>query len=145
MIKSITLGALLSVAVLTHGANAQSSRDGAAAGGAVSGAAAGAVGGAVVGGPVGAVVGGAIGAAAGGTAGAAFTPEDRTYVRGYVTRHHVDAVTLDEPLAIGRPLPPRVRTYVIEGNPRYENYRYARVNNQTLLIDARGNVLGSID
>jgi hypothetical protein len=66
-------------------------------------------------------------------------------VRGYVTKHHVDAVTIDEPLAIGRPLPPRVKTYVIEGNPRYESYRYARVNNQTLLIDGHGNVLGSVD
>jgi hypothetical protein len=145
MIKSISLGVLLSVAALTYGANAQTSRDGAAAGGAVSGAAAGAVGGAVVGGPVGAVVGGVVGAAVGGSAGAAFTPEDRTYVRGYVTDRRVDPVTLDEPIAIGRPLPPRVKTYVIEGNPRYSSYRYARVNNQYLLVDANGNVLGAVD
>jgi len=145
MIRSITLGALLSVAVLAQGAHAQSSRDGAAAGGAVSGAAAGAVGGAVVGGPVGAVVGGIAGAAIGGSAGAAFTPEDRTYVRTYVTERRVDPVTIDEPIAIGRPLPPRVKTYVIEGNPRYSSYRYARVNNQYLLVDAHGNVLGAVD
>ena len=43
MLKSITLGALLSVAALAHGASAQTSQDGAAAGGALSGAAAGAV------------------------------------------------------------------------------------------------------
>jgi len=145
MIKAISLGTLLSIAVLSGGAYAQSSRDGAAAGGAVSGATAGAVGGAVVGGPVGAVVGGVAGAAVGGSAGAAITPDDRTYIHGYVTRRRIDPVVVHEPIAIGRPLPRTVRTYTIEGNPRYESYRYARVNNQYLLVDANGNIIGSID
>ncbi|MDF2120572.1 DUF1236 domain-containing protein [Roseiarcaceae bacterium H3SJ34-1] len=145
MIKAISLGTLLSIAVLSGGAYAQSSRDGAAAGGALSGAAAGAAGGAVVGGPVGAVVGGVAGAAVGSTAGAALTPDDRTYIRGYVTERRVDPVVIHEPLAVGRPLPRQVRTYTIEGDPRYNAYRYARVNNQYLLVDANGNVIGSLD
>ncbi|OJY05959.1 MAG: hypothetical protein BGP04_11630 [Rhizobiales bacterium 62-17] len=124
---------------------AQTQRDGAAAGGALSGGAAGAAGGAIVGGPVGAVVGGIVGATVGGSAGAALTPDDQRYIHGYVVERDIDNVAISEPLARGRSLPRSVRTYVIEGDQRYHSLRYARVNNQYLLVDSRGNIVGAIE
>jgi uncharacterized protein YcfJ len=122
---------------------------GGAASGAVTGATAGAIGGAIVGGPVGAVVGGVggavVGGATGGTVAAAITPEDRVYVRRYVDEREVAPVMTRQRIVVGRPLPRTVRTYRFEGNPRLTAYNYARVNNQYYLVDARGNVMGSID
>lgn len=118
---------------------AQNNRDG-AAGGAVGGGAAGAVGGAIVGGPVGAAVGGVAGAAAGAIAGS-LTPDDRTYVRQYVTRREVEPTIVQERVVVGKPLPGTVRTYRFEGNSRLERHGYARINKQYVVIDADGNVM----
>lgn len=145
MLKTTLLASAIATLALVPIAQAQSERDGAAAGGAVTGGAAGAVGGAIVGGPVGAVVGGIVGATVGGSTGAALTPDDRRYIRGYVVERRVDNVVIDEPLARGRPLPRSVRTYVIEGDQRYQSLRYAHVNDQYLLVDSRGNVVGVIE
>ena len=129
----------------------ETAAQGGAAGGAMTGAAAGAIGGAVIGGPVGAVVGGVggaiVGGAAGGTIAAASTmpAEDRVYVRRYVDQRAVAPMTVRERVVVGRPLPRTVRTYRFENEPRFNDYRYARVNDQYILIDERGNVLGSID
>lgn len=112
-------------------------------GGAVGGAAAGAVGGALVGGPVGAVIGGVAGAAAGGALGS-ITNDDRTYIQTHVYEQKVAPVTVKENIVIGKPLPTTVKTYTFAGRPTLKDYRYAYVNNQYLLIDSRGNVLGSI-
>lgn len=112
-------------------------------GGAVGGAAAGAVGGAIIGGPIGAVIGGAAGAVAGGAVGS-ITADDRVYVQKYVYERQVAPVTVREPIAIGKPLPRTVKTYTFEGNQRLGPYRYAYVNNQYLLVDSNGMVLGAI-
>lgn len=144
LMKSLLVSAFAALALLSA-AHAQSQRDGAAAGGAISGGAAGAAGGAIVGGPVGAVVGGIVGATVGGSAGAALTPDDQRYIRGYVVERKVDDIAISEPLVRGRPLPRSVRTYAIEGDPRYNSLRYAQVNGQYLLIDSRGNIIGTIE
>ena len=115
----------------------------AARGGAAAGGAAGAVGGAIVGGPVGAVVGGIAGLAVGSTAGA-LTPEDHVYLRQYVRdRKDVQGFAIQD-MAIGGSLPRTVALYRIEGNPRLSDYRYAYVNNQYLLVDANGRIIGAI-
>lgn len=116
----------------------------AAKGGAISGAAAGAVGGALVGGPVGAVVGGVAGAAVGATAGS-LTPEDRVYVRDYAVKHRPARVMIKEPIVIGQPLPPTVKVYAIEGNPRLASYRYAYVNDDYYLVDGSGRIVSELE
>ncbi len=103
-------------------------------GGTAAGAATGAVGGAIVGGPVGAVVGGAVGAVAGGAVGS-ISEADRTYVRGYVVQNRRPSVRVEGPLAVGAILPQQVQVYRVEGNPAFENYRYAWVNDRAVLID----------
>jgi outer membrane lipoprotein SlyB len=115
-----------------------------ARGGAVGGAAAGAVGGALVGGPVGAVVGGAVGATTGAAVGS-LSDEDRVYVRGYVVKQRAEPVTVRERIVVGEALPTTVRTYQIEGNPRLSGYRYAYVNNEYYLVNARGQVVTTIE
>lgn len=96
------------------------------------GAATGAIAGAAVGGPVGAVVGGAAGAAV----GASLSPADAGTVRQYVVTQRRPSVRLREEVVVGAPLPTRVRLYTIPANVGVTTeYRYAVVNNQTVLVD----------
>jgi hypothetical protein len=130
---------ILSPVLIAPPALAQSGTEGGAASGAVTGA----VGGAIIGGPVGA----AVGAVVGGTTGAAvgsLSDQDRVYVRDYVVKQHVPAATVEERIVVGQPLPPRVKTYVIEGNPHLHGYRYAYVNNDYYLVDSGGRVVTEI-
>lgn len=113
------------------------------AGGAVGGAAAGAVGGAIVGGPVGAVIGGVAGAVGGATLGS-MTQEDKVWVRRYVETHPRASVKVEEPIVVGKPLPRTVTVYEIDGNPHLAGYRYAYVNDNYLLVDRDGMVVGTI-
>lgn len=134
--------AIVMIAVMgTSIANAQTSGS---QGGAVGGAAAGAVGGAIVGGPIGAVIGAGAGAVAGGALGS-MTQDDRVYVQKYVYDKRVEPVTVKERLVIGKPLPGTVKTYTFDGNARMSAYRYAYVNNQYLLLDKSGNIVGAIE
>ncbi len=105
-------------------------------GGAVSGAAAGAVGGAIVGGPVGAVVGGGAGFVAGSVLGSV-SNEDRTYVRKYSEERRYPSVVYEHEVAVGSELPGTMTYYEIENRPSMSSYRYARVNNHTVLVDPR--------
>lgn len=116
-----------------------------AQGGAAGGAAAGAVGGALVGGPVGAAVGAVVGGAAGAMTGSAFTPEDRTYVREYVARERVPSVRYEREVAVGQRLPDTIEYRRISGNPRFESYRYARVNDRYVMVDRDGTIVQIID
>lgn len=141
--KKIIGGALLAtLALAPMTASAQSSSG--AQGGAASGLVGGAVVGAVVGGPVGAVIGGAVGATTGAAVGG-IAAEDRTYIQGYVYDHRVEPVTVQERVVIGEPLPTTVKTYTFENRPSLAKYRYAYVNNQYILVDANGRVMGSIN
>lgn len=115
-----------------------------ATGGAVTGVIGGAAVGAVVGGPVGAVIGGVIGGASGATVGA-LTAEDRVYVQQYVYGRQVEPVVVQQGLVVGQPVPAGVAVYNFEGNPRLANYRYVYVNQQYVLIDANGRVVGAIE
>ena len=136
IIKSVIVLSALAVAVPAF---AQSEKG--ATGGAVGGGVAGAVGGAIVGGPVGAVVGGVVGATAGSAVGS-LSADDRTYIRSYVYESKAPNVVVQQRVAVGQPLPTEVEVYSFD-RPGLD-YRYAHVNSQYLLIDAQGNVVGSI-
>ncbi len=100
--------------------------------GAAGGAAAGAVGGAVVGGPVGAAVGGVTGAIVGG----ALSAPDQTRVREYVVKEHHPSVKVQEDVRVGTVLPGTVTYYEIPNKVGVKTtYRYAVVNDRTVLVD----------
>jgi len=141
--KTFIKAALLAtVALAPVSAFAQSSSG--AQGGAASGLVGGAVVGGVVGGPVGAVIGGAVGATTGAAVGG-LAADDRVYIQKYVYERPVQPVTVQERIVIGEPLPTTVKTYTFEGRPSLASYRYAYVNNQYVLVDSRGHVMGSIN
>jgi hypothetical protein len=124
---------LLSAALLSSLATAAVAQDSA-----VTGAAGGAVTGAIVGGPVGAVVGGAVGA----IAGTAIDPPPARVVT-YVEQQPApaDVVVIEEPIAVGRPLP---RTVVLTPIPEDPAYAYAIVNNQRVIVDPQTHVVVSV-
>ncbi|WP_085034064.1 DUF1236 domain-containing protein [Ensifer aridi] len=98
---------------------------------AVTGAAGGAVTGAIIGGPVGAAVGGAVGLAA----GAVIAPPPQQVIT-YVRQQPVptDTVAIQQPIAVGRPLPREIVLTPIPENPAYA---YAVVNHQRLIVDPK--------
>jgi hypothetical protein len=136
------LGALLLIMSAPALAQTPAQEQG-AKGGAVTGVLGGAAVGAIVGGPVGAVIGGMVGASAGATVGS-LSAEDRVYVQQYVYSRPVEPVVLQQGVAVGQPLPAGVAVYTFEGNPRLAGYHYAYVNQQYLLVDSQGRVLGAI-
>jgi hypothetical protein len=81
-----------------------------------------------VGGPIGGFVGGTVGLATGLAEG---ITED---VVGAVRIGPAPNVVVEERVAVGEPLPPRVRLYPV---PRYASYRYAVVNDQRVIVDPR--------
>ncbi|MDQ0318329.1 hypothetical protein QO002_000467 [Pararhizobium capsulatum DSM 1112] len=96
--------------------------------GTVTGAAGGAVTGAIVGGPVGAAVGGVVGA----IAGTAVDPPPQRVVT-YVQQQPVaQSVVVQQPVAIGKPIPSDV---VLAPVPEDNRYAYAIVNNQRVIVD----------
>jgi hypothetical protein len=99
--------------------------------GAAAGAAAGAAGGAVVGGPVGAAVGGVTGAVVGGLTG-----PDQTRVKEYIVKEHHPSVKVQENVAVGSTLPSSVKVYEVPSSVGVKTtYRYAVVNDRTVLVD----------
>jgi len=98
------------------------------------GIAGGAATGAVVGGPVGAVVGGVVG----GTIGAAEEiPDDVVDYVEDLDDDDVDdvrSVYVREPVVIGRPVP---RVVILRPIPEHNEYRYAVVNDQRLIVEPR--------
>jgi hypothetical protein len=99
---------------------------------AATGAAGGAVTGAIIGGPIGAAVGGVAGAAV----GAALSPEETTRVRTYVVAQRRPSIAMSEEVAVGQPLPPRVRLYSVPQSVGLANpYSYTIVNDRTVLVD----------
>lgn len=128
MRKIIVVSAVVIFPALALAQNPEGARGGAAAG-----AATGAVGGAIVGGPVGAVVGGVGGAVVGGIAGDN-TPRFKTYV----TQHEVPSYAYREELRVGAVLPERGVTYrEVPDEYGVKGYRYARVNDRTVIVEPR--------
>jgi hypothetical protein len=145
--KSISTGALAALLIAVSApafAQGTPAQEQGARGGAVTGVIGGAAVGAVVGGPIGAVIGGVIGASAGATVGA-ITAEDRVYIQQYVYSRPVDPVVVQTGVTVGQPLPAGVAVYSFQDNPRLANYRYAYVNQQYILVDGNGRVMGSIE
>jgi hypothetical protein len=101
--------------------------------GAAAGAATGAVGGAIVGGPVGAVVGGAAGAVVGGIAS-----DQRPRFHEYVVREHRPSYRYEDDVRVGAVLPSNgVQYYEAPAEFGARQYRYAIVNDRTVLVDPR--------
>nr|WP_188611523.1 DUF1236 domain-containing protein [Chelatococcus reniformis] len=98
--------------------------------GAAAGAATGAVGGAVVGGPVGAAVGGVAGAVIGGIAS-----DQQPRFREYVVQHQVPNYSYRETVKVGTVLPSDGVTYREVPAEYGRGYRYARVNDRTVIIE----------
>jgi hypothetical protein len=88
-------------------------------------------------GPVGAVVGGVVGAVGGGVAGL-LGVEQRPRFRAYVIHEHHDSYAYDPQVAIGAILPDDgVTTYEVPSEYGVRAYRYAIVNDRTVLVDPR--------
>ncbi|HEY5378294.1 MAG TPA: DUF1236 domain-containing protein [Pseudolabrys sp.] len=106
----------------------------------IGGAASGAVVGAVVGGPVGAIVGAGVGA---GVGSAVEPPKE---VVTYVQRERIPAeavtVTVQDEIAVGRPVPATVELRPV---PRHTEFRYAFVNHERVIVDSKGTVVKVID
>ncbi len=132
--RLLKTGVLALMMIAPAAAMAQSSG---ANSGAAAGAATGAVGGAIVGGPVGAVVGGAAGLVGGAMVGSGLSSDDRVYVRHYVVEHRPPSVTYQDDVRVGEALPEQVTEYPIEGRPELREYRYAVVNDRTVLVEPR--------
>jgi hypothetical protein len=81
-----------------------------------------------VGGPIGGIVGGTVGLATGLAEG---VTDD---VIGVVRVAPAPNVVVEEHVAVGEPLPPRVRLYAV---PHHVQYRYAVVNDERVIVDPR--------
>jgi hypothetical protein len=90
----------------------------------------GAVGGAVVGGVVGGPVGAVVGAGVGGTVGAATEPPEGVVT--YVERERAPSVTVREHVTVGEALP---ETVVVHQVPQHDDYAYAVVNNERVIVE----------
>jgi hypothetical protein len=120
--KSKLVVSLMAVSLLASGsALAQSTT----ATGAVNGAR---TGGAVAG-PVGEIVGGTVGAAVG-----AVVEIPNAVITSVQGVREPSAVTIEEPIVVGEPLPVAVEVLPVPG---YVDYRYALVNNQRVIVDPR--------
>ena len=109
-------------------------------------------------GPLGGIVGGAIGAGVGAATGAVGTAgnivggvlgvDDRPRFHEYVTHRHVPSYTFDGDVREGAMLPHRgVRYYPVPGEYHVDRrYRYAVVNDQTVIVDPRsGRIVEVLD
>ena len=105
--------------------------------GAVDGAAKGAEQGNAAAGPVGAVVGGVVGGVAGGVDGL-LGIDQRPRFRDYVVHEHHSSYRYNEALRTGAVLPADgVQYYDVPPEYGVKVYRYAIVNDQTVLVDPR--------
>jgi hypothetical protein len=91
--------------------------------------------GALVGGPIGAVVGGVVG----GVAGIAVDPPKE--VKTYVRTQHADSVRYEGSTNVGQVLPDTVNAYDV---PQYQQYRWAYLNGQKVLIDRKSRRVVSV-
>jgi hypothetical protein len=124
--KLLAATAVAAVLVLPVAAFAQSN--------ATTGMVGGAVGGAIVGGPVGAVVGGVGGAIVGGMA-----DRHRGPFRDYVVRQKHASYVYKEDVRVGAELPAGVAYHDVPADYDVKNYRYAVVNDHSVLVDPKTN------
>ena len=88
-------------------------------------------------GPVGAVVGGVVGAVGGGVAGL-LGVDQRPRFREYVVHQHHESYAYDHAVAVGAILPDGGVTYYdVPSEYGVRDYRYAVVNDRTVLVDPR--------
>lgn len=121
------LALLAAASIMPVAAMAQYAQDDAASGAAAGHSVAGPVGAAV-----GAVVGGTVGAA-GDIAHGILSPPPPPVVT-YVQREDEPSVTVEKDIVVGRPLPPRVKVYVV---PHHRRYAYAIVNHERVIVNPR--------
>jgi hypothetical protein len=120
--KSKLAASLIVASVLASGSafaqstTAQGAANGARTGGAVAG-------------PVGEIIGGTVGAAVG-----AAVEVPNAVITSVEGVREPSAVTIEEPIVVGEPLPAAVEVRPVPG---YVDYRYAVVNNQRVIVDPR--------
>jgi hypothetical protein len=116
----------------------------ASAQGVIGGAAEGAREGNHAAGPVGAVVGGAVGAVGGGVAGLLGVDQQPRF-RAYVKHEHRSSYSYNRAVAVGAELPVAgVNYYEVPSEYGVKDYRYTIVNDQTVLVDPRTNLIVEI-
>ncbi|MCO5732826.1 DUF1236 domain-containing protein [Rhizobium sp. SSA_523] len=120
MVKTFLISAAAVAALFATSASAQD--------GTVNGAAGGAITGAIVGGPVGAAVGGIAGAAL----GTAIDPPPQEVVTYVREQPAPQPVVLERQVVVGEPIP---QTVVLTPVPQHQNYAYAVVNEQRVIVD----------
>ena len=128
--KWLALGAVLAVASVPLGAQAQGVPGGVARGAAEGERAAG---------PAGAIVGGVLGGVAGGVAGI-LGVDDRPRFREYVVRERRPSYRYAEEVRVGAVLPEAGVEYYevpVEYGPRVREYRYTIVNERPVLVEPR--------
>jgi hypothetical protein len=79
-----------------------------------------------VAGPIGAAVGGVVGGAIG-----VLEPPPPPVVT-YVEHEHIPSVAIERDVVVGEPLP---QTVVIHRVPQHDNYAYAVVNNERVIVE----------
>jgi hypothetical protein len=88
-------------------------------------------------GPIGGAVGGVVGAVGGGVAGL-LGVDQRPRFKAYVVHEHHDSYAYDHAVAVGAILPDGgVAYYEIPSEYGVRDYRYAIVNDRTVLVDPR--------
>ena len=113
----IALSLLASGSAFAQSTTAQGAVNGARTGGAVAG-------------PVGEIVGGTVGAAV----GAAVEVPNAVITSVQGIREPSAAVTIEDPIVVGEPLPAAVEVRPVPG---YVDYRYALVNNHRVIVEPR--------
>ena len=114
------------VALIASGAVAQQADGTNAATGMVGGAATGAI----IGGPIGAGVGAVVGA----TLGGALTPPPPDVVTYVQQQPAPPSVVVQQPIAVGKPVPETVMLTPVPQNP---TYAYAVVNEQRVIVEPK--------
>lgn len=95
-------------------------------------------------GPVGAVVGGVVGAVGGGVAGL-LGVDQRPRFRDYVVHEHHQSYAYDHAVAVGAILPDGgVAYYDVPPEYGVRGYRYAIVNDRTVLVDPRDHRIADV-
>jgi hypothetical protein len=64
------------------------------------------------------------------------TLEDKSYVREYHSKRKYPSIKYEDEISVGRILPETGSYYPIEGRQSLNEYRYAVINNKTVIIDS---------
>jgi Protein of unknown function (DUF1236) len=64
------------------------------------------------------------------------TLEDKSYMREYHSKRKYPSIKYEDEISVGRILPETGSYYPIEGRQSLDGYKYAVINNKTVIIDS---------